>query len=104
MRLEDFENSVKHLTVSVANCYSSYTILNEGLKMGSDAIDGFVFVLDAAIESALECGISNHEVAGVLLGRLHHVWLMDDAADIEGLESLLQYSLDQLKRRPTWDF
>lgn len=48
-------------------------------------------------------GVSSAMIAGTLLARVGHYYLVDDPADLEGLESLLEYALSSIKGRPRWD-
>lgn len=59
--------------------------------------------VDEACHRANQQGMSGRMIAGTLLARVQHWYILQDPADIKGLEELLEYGLKQLRDRPSWD-
>jgi len=66
-------------------------------------LEEFLEAFDGLTMAALAAGFTPSALAGAVLARVQHLYLADGAADIDGLVRLLQYSIDNLENRPTWD-
>lgn len=71
--------------------------------MNEEDFEQFLEAFDALCVAAMSAGFSPSALAGAVLARVQHLYLADGAADIEGLVRLLQYSIDNLNARPTWE-
>lgn len=63
----------------------------------------FLLALDAICAVAIDSGMSSAGLAGAMLARVQHLYLMDGQADLEGLERLLRVALDNIASRPRFD-
>lgn len=66
-------------------------------------IESYLRDIDQVSAQALADGANLSELAGALLARVHHYYLMRDPSDLEGLEQLLKHALEQIQNRPRWD-
>ena len=66
-------------------------------------LEEFLTVFDGLCQAALLAGFSPAVLSGAILARVQHLYLADGSADIEGLVKLLQYSIDNLNARPSWE-
>ena len=66
-------------------------------------LEEFLHVFDGLCQAALLAGFSPATLSGAILSRVQHLYLADGSADIEGLVKLLQYSIDNLNNRPSWE-
>lgn len=71
--------------------------------MTEQAFEDFLQAFDLLAMSALSTGISPSALAGAVLARAQHLYLADGSADVDGLVRLLQYSIDNLNARPSWE-
>jgi len=71
--------------------------------MNEEDFDDFLTAFDALCLAALAAGFSPSALSGAVLARVQHLYLADGQADVEGLVRLLQYSIDNLNARPTWE-
>ena len=71
--------------------------------MNQNDLEEFLTAFDGLTMAALAVGFTPSALAGAVLARVQHLYLADGSADIEGLIRLLQYSIDNLERRPKWD-
>lgn len=66
-------------------------------------IDTYLRDIDQASAQAMAEGAKLSELAGALLARVNHYYLMNDPSDLEGLERLLEHALEQIRNRPRWE-
>ncbi len=71
--------------------------------MNEEDFEEFLTAFDTLCVAALASGFTAPALAGAVLARVQHLYLADGSADIEGLVRLLQYSIDNLNSRPSWD-
>ena len=66
-------------------------------------IEEYLNLVDAASHAAMLMGLQPAELAGALLARVQQLYTLGPEPDLDGLERLLEYSLEQLKNRPRFD-
>ena len=74
--------------------------------MNDDLEDNIIELLagiDAAGMQAIESGMDPKKIAGALLARSQHWYLMQDPSDLEGMERLMEYALKTIRDRPRFN-
>jgi hypothetical protein len=71
--------------------------------MNDAALEEFLQAFDLLAMAAMTTGLTPAALSGAILARVQHLYLADGSADIEGLVRLLQYSIDNLNSRPSWE-
>ena len=66
-------------------------------------LEEFLNIVDVAATAAMGFGVQPAELAGVLLARCQQLYTLGEDPDLDGLERLLEYSLEQLRTRPKFD-
>lgn len=66
-------------------------------------LEYFLRQLDQLVLEQLEEGASPNLIAGALLARVEHYYLLTDPSDLAGLERLLHHALSIIESRPKWD-